>query len=319
MQVSKLKTIVNLSLNDILPALDIDGGVSSKPILGKTTIQSIIDLLSSTPGGGGNSSGAFSVPTTIKTVAANSDYFIGIDVDGLLYKISKADLLAGLTSSSSSGSGSGSGNTGTIISGYPAGMALLLEGGSLVDKSNNARDASPFGSNSPSLATGIDGKSVLRWNGSGTQELQIAPFLGNAVGATIYCVFTIYQADNYNLVRTFGLDDYWKFVSGSGYFRTFRNSRFDGYPASMPSTGSHLVSIHADFNTYEVMVDRISKGQQQSTFTPGDRFRIGTKDKLFTGDIATLLVYPEYISPNSTKDVAVKNTIKSNYPSLSFS
>ena len=116
MQVSKLKTIVNLSLNDILPALDIDGGVSGKPILGKTTIQSIIDLLPDVSGGSGNSSGGFSILTTIKTVAANNDYFIGIDVDGLLYRISKADLLAGLTSSSGSG-GSGSGGSGSGSSG----------------------------------------------------------------------------------------------------------------------------------------------------------------------------------------------------------
>lgn len=105
MQISKLKTIVNLNLNDILPALDIDGGVSGKPILGKTTIQSIIDLLPDASGGGGNNSGGFSIPTTIKTVAANNDYFIGIDVDGLLYKITKADLLAGLSNNSSGNSG----------------------------------------------------------------------------------------------------------------------------------------------------------------------------------------------------------------------
>ncbi|MEH2312350.1 MAG: hypothetical protein V7K35_13345 [Nostoc sp.] len=314
MEVSKLKTIVNLSLNDILPALDIDGGVSGKPRLGKTSIASIIDLVSSTPNGSPGG-GGFAIPTVIKTVADSGDYFIGIDVDGLLYKITKADLLASLSSGGSTSSGSGT--SGTVF-GYPSGMALLLEG-SLTDKSGNTRNASAVGSNSPLIVTAIDGKQVLRWNGSGTQELQVTPFLSNSIGATLYCVFTIYQADNYNLVRTAGLDDYWKFVSGSGYFGTFKNSRFESYPLSMPNTGSHLLSIHADFNTYEVLVDRVSKGQQQSTFAPGDRFRIGVNDKVFTGDIATLLVYPEYIAPNSTKDTAVKNTIKSNYPSLVFS
>lgn len=141
MQISKLKTIVNLSLNDILPTLDIDGGVSGKPKLGNTTIQSIIDLLPNTPGGGGNNSGGFSIPTTIKTVAANNDYFIGIDVDGLLYKITKADLFTGLTSSSGSGGGntgsSGSGNT--IIPTYINIPMLETSGIVASDSSGNSR------------------------------------------------------------------------------------------------------------------------------------------------------------------------------------
>ncbi|HYX16488.1 MAG TPA: hypothetical protein VE944_19395 [Nostoc sp.] len=37
------------------------------------------------------------IPQTIKTVAANGDYFIGIDSAAQTYKISKTDLLAGLT------------------------------------------------------------------------------------------------------------------------------------------------------------------------------------------------------------------------------
>lgn len=111
MQVSNLKTCINPSVNDVFPLLDIDGGISGKPILRKTTIQSIIDLLPNTPGGGSTSNSGFSVPTTIKTVAANTDYFIGIDVDGLLYKISKADLLAGLSSGSGSGGNSSGGNS----------------------------------------------------------------------------------------------------------------------------------------------------------------------------------------------------------------
>ena len=114
MQISNLKTCLNPSLNDVFPLLDIDGGNSGKPILRKTTIQSIIDLLPNASGGGGNSSSGFSIPTTVKTVAANTDYFIGIDADGLLYQISKADLLAGLSSSGGTGTGgTGTGNSGT--------------------------------------------------------------------------------------------------------------------------------------------------------------------------------------------------------------
>ncbi|MBH8576980.1 hypothetical protein I8752_29160 [Nostocaceae cyanobacterium CENA369] len=166
-------------------------------------------------------------------------------------------------------------------------MKLWLEDGSLTDKSSNGNNATPVGSNSPTVVNSTSGKPALKWDGSGTQELQVSPFLGSATGATLYCVFTASNG-NYNLVRTANLDDYWRFVSGAGYFGTFRNGRFEGYPNSMPSSGSHLISIHADTNSYEVLLDNVSLGSQSSTFTPGDRFRIVSNDKAFSGDIGII-------------------------------
>lgn len=81
------------NLNDVLPILDINGGVSGKPILRKATLSSIFSLIQLPEDNGGISSG-LAVPNTIKTTAENSDYFIGIDDDELPYKISKSNLLA---------------------------------------------------------------------------------------------------------------------------------------------------------------------------------------------------------------------------------
>ncbi len=99
MEISKLKTLTTPNLNDVLPILDINGGISGKPILRKATLSSLLALAE------GNSSG-FEVPTLIKTVADSGDYFIGVDTNGLLYKITKADLLAGLSSGGISSGGS---------------------------------------------------------------------------------------------------------------------------------------------------------------------------------------------------------------------
>lgn len=250
------------------------------------------------------------IPTEVRNQVADGDYVLMVDSDGTPYKITIADFIA---------SSSSNGTTGGSSISYPSGMSLLLDNGSLVDKSGNNRNAVPTGLNSPSIVTGIDGKQVLRWDGTGNQELQIPPFLSNTSGATLYCVCSIYGGDNYNLVRTSPIDDYWKFVAGTGYFGTFRSSRYEGYPSSMPSTGNHLISIHASPTDYEVVVDTISKGVQQSSYVPGDRFRIGVNDKVFTGDIALLLVYPQYTQPGSTSDLGVRNSIKSAYPSLPFS
>lgn len=206
--------------------------------------------------------------------------------------------------------------TKTFTGGYSPGMELLLEG-SLNDTSGNDNHAVPIGSLSPSIAIGIDGKNVLRWDGSGTQELEIPYFLENTTGATLYCVFTAKNEDNYNLIRTKNLDDYWRFANGTGYIGTFSGSRKAGYPASMPSDGNNLISIHADSNSYEVLLNNQSQGLRANSYNSGDRFRITTNDKQFKGDIALILVYPFFINPSNQIHQGNVASIKNNFPSLS--
>jgi hypothetical protein len=207
-----------------------------------------------------------------------------------------------------------------IPSVYPPGMLLYLDGGSLFDKSGNNRNASAVGSNSPNVVTGLDGKQVLRWNGTSNQELQVTPFLTSATSATLYVVFTVSSAsNNYNLIKTANIDDYWRFAQESnGYIGTFLSARRSSYPSEMPSSGNHLVSIHSNSSAYEVLLNKVTKGSIAASFNAGDRFRIGTNDKNFSGDIALILVYPEYITPGGTKDNNVTSNIKIAYPSLPF-
>lgn len=202
---------------------------------------------------------------------------------------------------------------------YPQGMALWIEGGSLTDKSSNGRNASPVGANSPATVTGVDGKQVFRWAGTSNQELQVTPFLTGTSGATLYCVFTVSANTNYNLIKTANIDDYWRLSSNSdGYIGTFRNTRISNYPSGMPSSGSHLVSIHANSSGYEVILDNVSKGLRSETYSAGDRFRVGTNDKAFNGDIALILVYPYWINKTSYDHTSCVQAIKQFYPSLPF-
>ncbi|MEJ1938245.1 hypothetical protein WDZ92_49255, partial [Nostoc sp. NIES-2111] len=201
---------------------------------------------------------------------------------------------------------------------FAGGSSLLLEG-SLSDTSGNNRTISLIG-DSPTVITGLDGKSTLRFSGASVQELSVNPFLSSTSGATLYIVFTPNNDAQYNLIKTANIDDYWRFSgNGSGYFGTFRNSRFEGYPSSMPSSGSHLISIHATGSNYEVIQNNSTKGlRTDSSYTPGDRFRIAADDKRYTGDISLLLVYPFYISPTSSNHSTNIQTIKSKFPSLPF-
>lgn len=208
MQISNLKTCINPSLNDVFPLLDIDGGISGKPILKKTTIQSIIDLLPNAPGGGGNSSNGFSVPTTIKTVAANTDYFIGIDVDGLLYQISKADLLAGLSSGGSSGGSSGSGSNGMDFQ-----LSFVSAGDSngvfyyIGTTENTLPWVSPTSKglivNASSIGSGSLGDLVNRNNSSFYTNSEVNSFVSFFLGGTrklkcnYYCIETRADSSDY--------------------------------------------------------------------------------------------------------------------------
>lgn len=202
---------------------------------------------------------------------------------------------------------------------YPTGMAFWLENGELTDKSGNGRNATPVGVNRPVVAVGIDGKNVLRWGGTSNQELQVSPFLAGTTGATLYCVFSVSANTNYNLVKTANLDDYWRLSSNSaGYIGTFRNARIEQYPAGMPQSGHHLVTVHANASGYEVTLDNSSKGLRAETYFAGDRFRIGTNDKAFNGDIALILCYPYWIGRSSIEHISCVEAIKQFYPSLPF-
>jgi hypothetical protein len=244
-------------------------------------------------------------------IPSSSDFLLFQTADG----ITKSCLISELPNSPSD-SGGGTGGT---TANYLSGMKLWIEGGSLVDKSGNANNATSVSGTNPTVIVGLDGKNVLRWDGSGNQELQISPFLSEATEATVYVVFTNSANNNYNLIRTKNLDDYWRFLNdGNGYIGTFLSERVNTYPSGMPLDGSHLISIHAKANSYEVLLDNIGKGIQDLNFDAGDRFRIGTNDKNFNGDIALILVYDSWVDKESQSHEDIIAAIKSNYPSLAI-
>jgi hypothetical protein len=244
-------------------------------------------------------------------IPSSGDFLLFQTADG----VTKSCLISELPNSPSD-SGRGTGGT---TANYPSGMKLWIEGGSLIDKSGNSNNASSVIGTNPTAMVGLDGKNVLRWDGSGSQELQILPFLTDATEATVYVVFTNSANNNYNLIRTKNIDDYWRFSNdGNGYIGTFLSGRVNAYPSEMPSEGSHLISIHAKDNSYEVLINNLGKGVQDLNFDPGDRFRIATNDKNFNGDIALILVYPSWIDKSSAQHQSIIAVIKSNYASLAI-
>jgi hypothetical protein len=266
----------------------------------------------------------------IEIINANGDYIVTLDFAGSkldgLSTTSKSITLVGafryvklLYLNSAIGWVQIPQSTLTIAAIYPSGMRLLLDAGSFQDRSGFGNNPTSVAGALPQVVTGLDEQKVWRFNGSGTQELQIPYFMGDTTAATLYCVFTVNSTSSYNLVRTVNTDDYWRFANdGNGYIGTFLNGRVNSYPAAMPSFGNHLVSIHASASTYEVILDKISKGLINAGYFSGDRFRIVTNDKPFNGDVALILVYPYLIDNTSLLHKEIVSTIKASYPSLPF-
>lgn len=86
--ISKLNRLLNADNNDLISIVDIDGGIAGKPKTKKITVS---DLLKNIEVGN-----QLELPATIKNTASNNDYVFIIDANGVIYKITKSDFLAGL-------------------------------------------------------------------------------------------------------------------------------------------------------------------------------------------------------------------------------
>ncbi|MEH1895621.1 MAG: LamG-like jellyroll fold domain-containing protein [Nostoc sp.] len=102
--------------------------------------------------------GSFEIPTSIKTVAGNDDYFIGITSNGTPYKITKADLLAGLSSGSGGGTDTGGSTSGTDP--YFSNVVLLLHG----DEENGSSLITNSGKSTYSVSISNPGEAVKNSN-----------------------------------------------------------------------------------------------------------------------------------------------------------
>lgn len=209
-------------------------------------------------------------------------------------------------------------DAGLLILDPSPGMKLWLKG-TRTDLSgfNNHVVASGGNAAPAEITSALDSKPALRFTPGTRGETPF--FLTGAEGATLYVVYTTTD-EQFNLIKTSALDDYWRFSDGNGYFGVFRGgSRANAFPAGVPSTGSHLFSVHASASVYEVLQNNASKGTFAADFYPGDFFWLGdVGGKEFLGDINEVIVYPEYIAKTSQKHAQTVTYLKSRFPSVAI-
>ncbi|MEH1782210.1 MAG: LamG domain-containing protein [Nostoc sp.] len=108
----------------------------------------------------------FTLPTAIQTSALDSDYVLMIDGSGNPYKITKANLLAGLSSGNGGTSGGGGGSGSSTTDTYFADVVVLMPGSDLLNKSTHFTPNINAGSVTSSTTKSKWGGSSLRFPGS---------------------------------------------------------------------------------------------------------------------------------------------------------
>ena len=153
--------------------------------------------------------------------------------------------------------------------------------------------------NQPKLVTGFNNKPMVYFNG--TTYLDNATILTGANFATSSTsIFIVYGLNgtqiNYGILMNSNIGSWWCYNGGAGYFGLFTTPRFEAYPATMPTTGNHLIAITAGAN-YNVTLDGTDLGSQAYSWNLGSTLTLGKTDTIgLDGYVAEMLIYNKILS-----------------------
>jgi hypothetical protein len=218
-------------------------------------------------------------PVTTKTSASNGDFFLGIDSDGKLYKISKSDLLAGLSSGGSGGSG-GSGTGGDVDI---SSVVFLSHGDSLTDlrgKSITLSGGASIVTTNPKFTSG----SSFSFNGSsGYATIQSATDLDFSTGKD----FTIELFARFNTLNPYkvliarvvnGSEDTFSVDVGTSNIRlTGWNNVYINVAHGMIIDTWYYIAIVKSGTTHKLYINSVEKGSytRSTSFPNANNFTIG--------------------------------------------
>lgn len=130
--------------------------------------------------------------------------------------------------------------------------------------------------------------------------------------ATLICAFEV-NSNEWNLYKTrAGFADYWRFSGdAAGYFGPFRSSRVESYPAGMPNSGVHIVTVRSSAANYNVRVDGVNKGTKAAAYQGGVEHAIGYGGGYFAGVIYGMVAYSKALTDDGA--VAAERYLSSKY------
>jgi hypothetical protein len=147
----------------------------------------------------------------------------------------------------------------------------------------------------------LNGLPVVRFDGTDDSMLGGDLSASFPSAATLFTVYTTRDTE-YSVYDHETNDGFWREgTTGNGYFRCFRSARINGYPATMPATGSHQFTLLSSAATYNAWLDGADKGAQAAAYMAGAGHIIGLNGGSGYSDIdiAEVLVYNSALSaPN---------------------
>jgi len=190
------------------------------------------------------------------------------------------------------------------ISGIVFWLAARLETGysnndavsALVDQSGNGHNGAKGDGNTLTYKTGVINSQPAYYLGSAWITMgNLSSLFPDA--ATLFMVAAISDTE-YRLYNTGVSDEFWRWAGdGNGYVGAFRSSRINSYPATMPSSGNHLLVLKSTTGTgtYEIILDGSSKGTKDTTHTGGGTHTIGNT-LLLAGHVAEVIAYDKVLA-----------------------
>lgn len=171
------------------------------------------------------------------------------------------------------------------------------------DQSGTSHDFTGSSTTRPLYKTGIqNGLPGVKFDGSddyldGGNLDSVFPS-----AASVFIVYKVLSSDNqWVLIRNTSNDSWWDF-SGAGYLGSFRLTRVETYPSSVPNTGTHSYFLKSSSSTYRAAIDGVLATAQSASFDEGSgMFYLGglgpgDGSRNFTGYIFEVIVYDSAIS-----------------------
>jgi CSLREA domain-containing protein len=190
-------------------------------------------------------------------------------------------------------------------------LGVVLTGGAVSawqDQSGNAHDAGQsYESARPAYrAAGLNGQPVLNFD---NDYLDLGDLSGDfPTAATLFVVSTITDTNYYGLYTT-GSGSFWRSWNGTSNLSPFRTTYDASYPASLPSSGSHIYSLESSAATYELFHNGTSEGALAASYAGGTAHRIGYNG--LQGDVAEVIAYNTAL--NSARRTLVENYLSARY------
>lgn len=141
----------------------------------------------------------------------------------------------------------------------------------------------------------LGGKDAARFVAASSQQFSGGDL--SALFPTAATLFVVYKPTNstHGVYDAGAADAFWSF-SGAGYMGAFRATRVNTYPAAMPTTGNHYVSVRSSASAYQVWKDGVAQTAQAANYAAGTSHVLGGSASPFDGDVAEVLIYDSALS-----------------------